>query len=94
MFRTKFALGLTGALLMSGCQQYLVRQDFIESYAGDAVARNNAQQMVDPWPRYSYNTNIATNGNRQANAVGKYRNFGEQAAPQLQPLQLVVPSAQ
>lgn len=57
---------------LSGCQQYLVRSDFVDDSAGDAIARNNANQMVDPWNTYVYDTDIATSGERQAKARKKY----------------------
>lgn len=81
-----------GAFLLCGCQQYLSRQDFIEPYAGNAVAQNRALQMQDPWPRYAYDTAIPTNGRRQAAAYTRMAKSGEEAPPQeLAPIQLVVP---
>lgn len=80
------------ASALGGCQQYLARQDLIESYTGNAVAHNRAIQMIDPWPRYAYDTHIPTNGRRQANAYTNYAKQGEddEVAP-LAPVQLVVP---
>ena len=92
--RTIVRIGLASAcaLSLAGCQQYLARQDLIESYSGNAVAHNRAVQMIDPWPRHAYDTYIPTNGRRQANAYTNYAKRGEEeeAAP-LAPLQLVVP---
>jgi hypothetical protein len=53
---------------------YLDRRDSIELTAGDANASNIAMQMVDPWPRYAGNKNIAYNGQRMQAAVERYRN--------------------
>lgn len=53
---------------------YLDRRDTIELSAGDANASNVAMQMVDPWPRYAGNKNIAFNGQRMQAAVERYRN--------------------
>jgi hypothetical protein len=53
---------------------YLARRDSIELSAGDANAHNIAVQMVDPWPRYAGNKNIAFNGQRMQAAVERYRN--------------------
>jgi hypothetical protein len=53
---------------------YLDRRDSIELTAGDSNASNIAMQMVDPWPRYAGNKNIAYNGQRMQAAVERYRN--------------------
>jgi len=53
---------------------YLDRRDSIELSAGDANASNIAMQMIDPWPAYAGNKNIAYNGQRVQAAVQRYRN--------------------
>jgi len=53
---------------------YLDRRDSIELTAGDANASNIAMQMVDPWPKYAGNKNIAFNGQRSQAAAERYRN--------------------
>ena len=53
---------------------YLDRRDSIELTAGDANASNIAVQMVDPWPAYAGNKNLAYNGQRVQAAVQRYRN--------------------
>jgi hypothetical protein len=64
------ALGAT----LSGCSEaYLDRRDSVALSAGDAVAANEVAQMIDPWPRQSGNTNIATNGQRMQSAIERYR---------------------
>lgn len=73
-------LVLCGALSLAGCQQYLAREELMEPYSGDAVARNVILQMRDPWPVYVYNTNIPTSGARQSAAIKRY-SAGPQPAP-------------
>ena len=41
--------------------------------ADDHIAANRVAQMVDPWPRYVGNKNIAFNGERMQAAVERYR---------------------
>jgi hypothetical protein len=82
MFRSTFVLLSFAAIAVAGCAQekiydphgYLDRRDSIELSAGDANASNIAMQMVDPWPRYAGNKNIAYNGQRMQAAVERYRN--------------------
>jgi hypothetical protein len=66
---------LLGALL-SGCADpglYFDRRDTVSLGAGDAVAANAVEQMVDPWPPYSNNKNLTFNGERMQRAVECYR---------------------
>ncbi len=68
------AAGLGGWL--AGCSNadfYLDRRDNIALSGGDAVAGNTVGQMVDPWPAYSGNKNIAFNGEKMQQAVARYR---------------------
>ena len=61
------------ALGLSGCaNQYFERKDTVTFNAGDAVAWNNAQQIVDPTPRRAYDTNIVTPGETAARAGADY----------------------
>ena len=78
--KTVFLLSFL-ALALGGCANapydphgYLDRRDSIELSAGDANASNIAIQMVDPWPRYAGNKNLAYNGQRMQAAVERYRN--------------------
>jgi hypothetical protein len=41
--------------------------------ADDHIAANQVEQMVDPWPRYVGDKNIAFNGERMQAAVQRYR---------------------
>ncbi len=64
------------AAMLSGCSDpglYLDRRDSIALSAGDAIEANKVAQVVDPWPAYSGNTNIAFNGQRMQSAVERYR---------------------
>lgn len=92
MKKTNIISGLAAALMLSGCQQYLARQDFIEPYNGNAVETNKALMMADPWPRYVYDTRIPTNGRRQADAYTRFSKANaEKVQPDTAPIQLVVP---
>lgn len=65
------ALGMT----IGGCSQlYLDRRDSIALSAGDAIAGNEAVQVIDPWPPRSANTNLVFNGQRMQAAAERYRN--------------------
>jgi hypothetical protein len=65
---------MLGALL-AGCSSdiYFDRRDTIALGAGDAVAANQVEQMVDPWPPNSGNRNLTFNGERMQRAVECYR---------------------
>jgi hypothetical protein len=64
---------MLGALL-AGCSDiYFDRRDAIALGAGDAVAANQVEQMVDPWPPNSSNKNLTFNGERMQRAVECYR---------------------
>ena len=65
---------MLGALL-AGCSSdiYFDRRDSIALGAGDAVAANQVEQMVDPWPPHSSNKNLTFNGERMQRAVECYR---------------------
>ena len=64
---------MLGALL-GGCSDiYFDRRETIALGAGDAVAANQVEQMVDPWPPYSGNRNLTFNGERMQRAVECYR---------------------
>ncbi len=69
------ALGAaTLGAVLGGCSDlYLDRRDTISLGAGDAIAANEVEQTIDPWPAWSGNTNIATNGQRMQSAVEHYR---------------------
>ena len=58
---------------LAGCSEYLDRRDGLSVQSGNAVATNKVAQMVDPWPRYSGNRNIAFDGSVMGSAVERYR---------------------
>lgn len=65
---------VTLGVLLGGCSDiYFDRRETIALGANDAVAVNLAEQMIDPWPRYVGNKNIAFNGERMQGAVERYR---------------------
>ncbi|HEU5018300.1 MAG TPA: hypothetical protein VFT69_10060 [Pseudolabrys sp.] len=61
-------------LLLCGCSQYLDRRDAVSLNTGDALAADKVTMMVDPWPRWAAERNIAFNGARMQSAVERYRN--------------------
>ena len=67
------ALVALGAIL-GGCSDiYYDRRETVALGAEDHIDSNRAAQMVDPWPRYVANKNIAFNGERMQAAVERYR---------------------
>jgi hypothetical protein len=59
---------------LGGCSDiYYDRRETVALGADDHIANNTAIQMVDPWPRYVGDKNIAFNGERQQGAVERYR---------------------
>jgi hypothetical protein len=57
--------------------QYTQRTQTITLGAGDAKEANAAIQVIDPWPRYAYDTRIPGNGQRLADAVERYRDVSK-----------------
>ena len=53
--------------------QYVNRSDTVTLSAGDAKNVNAATHVVDPWPRYVGNKNLAFSGERMQSAVECYR---------------------
>ena len=67
-------LALAAATALSGCtDMYLDRRDPVSFAAGDAVATNKVTHMIDPWPVYAGNRNIAFDGERMQAAAERYR---------------------
>ena len=76
MVRVVAAVLAVGALgwTVGGCSQiYLDRRDSLALSAGDAIAANQAVQVIDPWPPRSGNTNVVFNGQRMQAAAERYR---------------------
>jgi hypothetical protein len=60
--------------VLAGCSDiYLDRRESIELSAGDAMRTNQVTLMVDPWPPYSGDRDIAFNGEKMQSAVERYR---------------------
>jgi hypothetical protein len=64
---------LLGVTLAACSDSNIDRRDTIALSGGNAVATDEATQMVDPWPRASANKNIAFNGQKMQSAVQRYR---------------------
>jgi hypothetical protein len=65
-------------LTLSACDRYMmdkymVREDTATFASGDAVAWNSAVQVPNPWPRYSNDTNIAFDADRNSLAIRRYK---------------------
>ena len=73
---TRLAIVVGGLCTLAACQEvkyeYFQRHDTISYQAGDAVAANQAIQMIDPWPDYAVDTRIPTSGRRVARAIEYY----------------------
>jgi len=67
------AVIVLGAWLCGCSDMYLDRRDSVALGAGDSIAANKLQEMVDPWPAESGNRNIAFNGQKMQKAVQRYR---------------------
>jgi hypothetical protein len=68
------ALALGATTLLGACtDMYLDRRDTVSFAAGDAVAANKVTHMIDPWPVYAGNRNIAFDGERMQAAAERYR---------------------
>ena len=66
---------LISVATLTGCNhEYLSRDEGVTNFAGEALAANEAISVVDTWPDGFDNTDIPTNGKRQAAAVKRYRN--------------------
>ncbi len=70
-------LSLAASLIMlTGCRaenRYLARRDTITLGAGEAVARNNAIQVINPWPKHSQNPYFNTDGKRMMVGIERYQ---------------------
>ena len=64
---------MLGALLAGCSDVYYDRRETVSLGAYDAVAANQVEQMVDPWPAHSNNPNLTFNGERMQRAIECYR---------------------
>src|SRR5436190_548377 len=60
--------------MLSACSDiYYDRRETVALGADDHIASNMVAQMIDPWPRYVGNKNIAFSGDRMQGAADRYR---------------------
>jgi hypothetical protein len=68
------AMLAVGGVTLGGCSDmYFDRRETISLGANDHIAANRVEQMIDPWPRYVGNKNLAFNGERMQAAAERYR---------------------
>ncbi len=68
------AVLMAAGALLGGCSDiYYDRRETVALGADDHIAANRVAQMVDPWPVYVGNKNLAFNGERMQAAVERYR---------------------
>jgi hypothetical protein len=73
MRKSLLTIGIIANLLSACSDIYYDRRETVALGADDHIATNMALQMVDPWPRYVGNKNLAFNGERMQAAVECYR---------------------
>ncbi|WP_293857106.1 hypothetical protein [uncultured Alsobacter sp.] len=75
MTRNLFRLFAAAACVgLGGCAApYIDRTEGVAFGAGDAVAWNMAQHVIDPWPRAANQTSITMDGERAQRAIDRYR---------------------
>lgn len=72
--KTPALAALAVSCALSGCSDiYFDRRETVVPTAGDAKQVNQVTMMVDPWPPYSANRNIAFNGERLQGGIERYR---------------------
>ncbi len=76
-------------------EQNVARSQTITLSAGNAPKSNEAIQVIDPWPRYVYDTHIPGDGQRLAAAVDRYKDVSllSKAAKPITPVYNVSGSA-
>jgi hypothetical protein len=69
-------------------EQNVARSQTVTLSAGNAAKSNEAMQIIDPWPRYVYDTRIPGDGQRLAAAVDRYKDVTQlsKAAKPITPL--------
>jgi hypothetical protein len=75
-FKSRIDAGLSSlaaVVALAGILIYYDRRETIALGADDHIAVNRVAQMIDPWPRYVADKNIAFNGERAQSAVERYR---------------------
>ena len=98
MIKTRYTLAaLSTAMILSGCaggqssedryRAYVQRIDTVTPTVGDAMAVNEATQVITPWPSYVSNTRFTVDGARGVNAVNCYEHskYATACPPKSQP---------
>ncbi|MBW0005921.1 MAG: hypothetical protein JO216_20825 [Hyphomicrobiales bacterium] len=69
-------------------EQNTIRSQSITLSAGNAEKSNETIHIIDPWPRYVYDTHIPGDGQRLAAAVDRYKDVTKikEAAKPISPL--------
>lgn len=81
------ALSLTLTMACGACSDNLARRDTIAFSAGNAIAANRTIQIIDPYPRRSFQRGQQTDGVKAQQAVRRYLS-PEAAGPVLAPAPL------
>ena len=72
--RVALAFALVFAGMLSACSDiYYDRRETVALGADDHIASNRVAQMIDPWPPYVGNKNLAFSGDRMQAAADRYR---------------------
>jgi hypothetical protein len=87
MSRTQSLFACFGVVVLTGCSgappfddpfaPYAQRTQTITLSAGNAKEANAAIHVIDPWPRYVYDTRIPGDGHRMAEAVERYEDVAK-----------------
>lgn len=67
------ALGVSVALLVAGCEDYLERRDTVTLGVGDSIAVNKATQTINRWPNAAREDRWLSDGERARIAEARYR---------------------
>jgi hypothetical protein len=87
MLKARFFIAIPTLAVLGACAAgppfddpftpYAQRTQTITLAAGNAKEANAAIQVIDPWPRYAYDTRIPGNGARMADAVARYEDVSK-----------------
>ena len=87
MSKARYLLAVSSVAVLAGCSTnppyddpfapYAQRTQTITLGAGNAKEANAAIQVIDPWPRYAYDTRIPGNGARMADAIDRYQDVSK-----------------
>jgi hypothetical protein len=87
MSKARYLFAISSLAVLAGCSAgppfddpftpYALRTQTITLSAGNAKEANAAIQVIDPWPRYVYNTRIQGDGQRMAEAAERYEDVSK-----------------